>query len=221
VIDVLRRHRQPVTAARLAGDLGVSERTIYRDIQALLTLGATIVGEAGVGYVLRPGFFLPPLVFDENEFEAIVLGARWVEQQGDETLRAAAANAVSKIVAASRRDLRDRLNDTGLWANAGPKATAVPALRPLREAIRRERKLRITYLDEHGVASERTIWPIALGFGDRIHLLAAWCELRAGFRHFRVDRITGLDETGERYPKSRNALVSDWLREMNFPDTRS
>src|SRR5271168_3388063 len=116
LMDALRGHRRPVTAARLADDLAVSVRTVYRDIQTLMDLGAPVEGEAGLGYVLRAGFFLPPLMFDEEELEALVLGARWVRGQGDVALAQAADAALAKIATASPKDLRDRMADTGLFA---------------------------------------------------------------------------------------------------------
>jgi predicted DNA-binding transcriptional regulator YafY len=113
VMDALRRHRRPVTAAQLAEEQRVSVRTLYRDIQTLVGLGAPIDGEAGIGYVLRPGFFLPPLMFSAEELEALVLGARWVQAQPDAGLAEAARNALGKIANASPDDLRDRIGDTG------------------------------------------------------------------------------------------------------------
>src|SRR6187399_1093474 len=131
LMDGLRRHRRPVTAADLAADLAVSVRTIYRDIQTLIELGAPIDGEAGIGYILRTGFFLPPLMFTEDELEALVLGARWVERQGDSGLTQAAGTALAKIATASPRDLRDVLADAGLFAprfgeTTSPNATLQP-----------------------------------------------------------------------------------------------
>ena len=218
LMDALRRHRRPVTAADLAADLGVSVRSIYRDIQVLVGLGAPIDGEAGLGYLLRPGFFLPPLMFDEAELEALVLGVRFVGRQGDEALAAAAGNALAKIAAAAPADLRDRIASTGLWAP--PKWTPEPdrhLLAPLREAIRKEHKVRIGYTDEKGSATARVIWPIALAFHEDRRTVAAWCELRSGFRHFRTDRIGELGAIGERYPKRRAVLVAEWRREHKLP----
>ncbi|MCB1500780.1 MAG: YafY family transcriptional regulator [Bauldia sp.] len=218
LMDALRRHRRPVTAADLSADLGVSVRTIYRDIQVLTGLGAPIDGEAGLGYLLRPGFFLPPLMFDEAELEALVLGVRFVGRQGDESLAAAASNALAKIAAAAPADLRDAIAATGLWAP--PRWTPDPdrhLLAPLREAIRRELKIRIVYTDEKGAETTRLIWPIALSFYDDRRTIAAWCELRSGFRHFRTDRIGDLAPTGERYPRRRALLVADWRRENKLP----
>ena len=168
LLDALRGHRRPVIATRLAEALSVSLRTIYRDIGTLVELGAPIEGEAGVGYVLRAGFFLPPLMFTEDELEALVLGARWVERQGDAGLAQAAGSALAKIATASPQDLRDCLADAGLWASLfGSPSAAESPLQPIREAMRREHKLRIAYVNESGESSERVMWPIALAFMDR------------------------------------------------------
>jgi len=211
LLDALRGHRRPVTATQLARDLSVSLRTIYRDIGTLVELGAPIDGEAGIGYVLRTGFFLPPLMFDEDELEALVLGARWVEHQGDAGLARAAASALAKIATATPRDLRDGLADAGLWAPVfkAPSPVVLP-LQPIREAIRREFKVRIAYVDKSGEASERVVWPIALAFMDQAQVMAAWCELREGFRHFRADRIRQLTPLRLRYPTRRVTLVRQW-----------
>ena len=151
LMDALRGHRRPVTAAALAERLRVSERTIYRDIQSLAQLGAPVEGSAGVGYVLRTGFFLPPLMFDADELEALVLGARWVRHQGDQALADAANNALAKIATATPRDLRDHMADTSLWGPLGqPEPSFEPFVQPCRAAIRHQHKLRISYRDESG-----------------------------------------------------------------------
>jgi predicted DNA-binding transcriptional regulator YafY len=216
LMDALRRHRRPVTAAHLADELGVSLRTIYRDVQVLIGLGAPIDGEAGLGYLLRPGFFLPPLMFSEDELEALVLGARWVARQRDSALTQAASNALAKIAAASPKDLRDAMANTGLWVAPIAKDAGTGAdVTLVREAIRREHKLQIAYVAETGASTERAIWPIALAFFERRQTVAAWCELRSAFRHFRTDRITAIASTGERYPKRRIDLIKALQREMN------
>jgi predicted DNA-binding transcriptional regulator YafY len=218
LMDALRGHRRPVTASRLAEDLSVSVRTVYRDIQTLMDLGAPVEGEAGMGYLLRPGFFLPPLMFGEDELEALVLGARWVQGQGDTALAAAAASALAKIGTASPKDLRDKIAETGLWAPRYQNPAEQPAgLRIIREAVRREHKLAITYIDEKGATTERIVWPIALAFLEGKRLLAAWCELRNGFRHFRPDRISSLTATNDRYPTRRAILVKTWRAENRMP----
>jgi predicted DNA-binding transcriptional regulator YafY len=219
LMDALRGHRRPVTAAKLAEDLSVSVRTVYRDIQTLMDLGAPLEGEAGLGYLLRAGFFLPPLMFGEDELEALVLGARWVRGQGDPALAAAADSALAKIATASPKDLRDRIAETGLWAPRWPAPAEQPSgLRTIREALRMEHKLSITYVDEKGVTTERVVWPIGLAFLEGKRLLAAWCELRKGFRHFRSDRISMLSNTGTRYPTRRAVLVKTWRVEMKVRD---
>jgi len=219
LMDALRGKRRPVTAARLAEQLGVSERTIYRDIQTLGQLGAPVDGSAGVGYLLRSGFFLPPLMFDADELEALVLGARWVRHQGDAALSEAAERALAKIATATPRDLRDHMAETSLWVPAGPGNTAPePFVQPAREAIRRQCKLRIAYRDEKDAASERVVWPFALAYFQERRVMAAWCELRDAIRHFRIDRIVQAELGGERYPTPRHALLKTWRAMYDIPD---
>jgi predicted DNA-binding transcriptional regulator YafY len=221
VMDALRRHRAPVTAAQLAKEQGVSVRTVYRDVQTLLGLGAPIDGEAGMGYLLRPGFFLPPLTFTAEELEALILGARWVQAQADDELAQAARNALGKIAAASRDDLRDRIDDNGLWpVLIREHGTSVPILRLIRRALREEQALAMGYQDETGRASERTVWPVALAYYEGKQIVAAWCCLRESFRHFRVDRVTSLTLTGSPYGRPRRALAREWRahREREYPE---
>jgi predicted DNA-binding transcriptional regulator YafY len=208
-MDALRRHRRPVTAASLADELSVSVRTIYRDVQSLVGLGAPIDGEAGLGYLLRGGFFLPPLMFDEDELEALVLGARLVERQGDKALAASARNVLAKIAAAAPKDLRDTMAEVSFWVAAGT-VPETPALKPLREAIRRETKVALVYGDEKGVETHRIVWPIGIAFYEGRQTVAAWCELRAGFRHFRTDRIRELMPQADRYPTRKAVLIRRW-----------
>jgi predicted DNA-binding transcriptional regulator YafY len=210
LLEVLRRYRRPVAGAVLAAELGVSLRSIYRDIAALQAQGANIEGAAGVGYVLRPGFTLPPLMFGAEEIEALVLGARWVAANGDDALADAARAALAKILAVLPPDLRDAAEGSGLLV--GPAGEATRHLRPIRVAIQRERKLVIDYRDRDGAATRRTIWPIALGFFEKARVVAAWCELREGLRHFRTDRIVCVTPTDTRYPVRRAKLLAEWRR---------
>jgi predicted DNA-binding transcriptional regulator YafY len=216
LLQALRTHRRPVTAEALARDLGVSVRTVYRDIGTLVGQGAPIDGEAGVGYVLKPGFLLPPLMFDDDEIEALVLGLRFVVQRGDRALGDAAVNALAKITAVLPQDLRDAVAVTGLLA--GPGRDAGPDHAAIRLAIRTERKLRLGYRDRNGKASQRVVWPIALGYFDSVSVLAAWCEMRQDFRHFRTDRIIAAVPTSERYPRRRGVLLAEWRKRENIPD---
>jgi predicted DNA-binding transcriptional regulator YafY len=221
IMDWLRRHRHPVTAAQLAEEQGVSVRTLYRDIQTLVALGAPIDGEAGVGYLLRPGFFLPPLMFTAEELEALVLGARWVQAQPDAALSDAAGNALGKIAAASPEDLRDRIADTGLWpVRVSGEAEPLPLIGLAREAMRTERALEIDYRDETGATSHRAIWPVQIAFYENKQIVAAWCTLRSAFRHFRTERVTSARLTSERYGKRRVVLAREWHTawERHSPD---
>jgi predicted DNA-binding transcriptional regulator YafY len=219
LIQLLRRHRRPVSGAALAAELHISLRTLYRDMAALAAQGATIDGEAGVGYMLRPGFLLPPLMFAEEEIEALVLGSRWVAERADAPLAKAARNALAKIGAVLPDDLKDQLDAPGLLvAPLAKPAAGDAALTAIREAIRRERKLRIAYLDGVGGRTQRTIWPFALGFFERVRIIAAWCELRQGYRHFRTDRIVKISVAETRYPRRRVALLKEWRAIEKIPD---
>lgn len=215
---MLRRHRYPVTGAALAVELGISLRTPYRDIGTLQQQGAHIDGEPGLGYVLRPGFMLPPLMFSEDEIEALVLGSRWVAVRGDARLGSAARNALAKIAAVLPSDLRDALDASTLLVGAGE---AIPAgdldLSAIRRAIRSERKLDISYRDLKGAESTRTIWPFALGFFDHARVVVGWRELRQKFRHFRADRISALAISEQRYPRRRQALLKEWREIKGIP----
>jgi len=212
LLQALRRHRRPVSGRVLAAEIGVSIRTLYRDIASLQAQGAHIDGEPGVGYVLRPGFMLPPLMFTEEEIEALVLGSRWVANRTDHRLRDAARNALARIAAVLPDDLRAGLEASALMV--GPPAADIPAdgvdLAVLRQAIRGERRLEIAYFDANGVASRRCVWPFALAFFDRVRILLCWCELRQDFRHFRTDRITEAVVLDTRYANRRQTLLKTW-----------
>ena len=213
LVETLRRHRRPVSGARLASDLAISLRTLYRDIASLQAQGAHIDGAPGLGYALLPGFTLPPLMFGEDEVEALVLGSRWVVDRGDARLGAAAASALAKIAAVLPAELRHELETSALLVGPGdPIASGDLDVAAIREAIRRERKVALTYRDATGATSERTVWPFALGFFDRARVVVAYCELRTAIRHFRTDRIVALAPRAERYPARRQALLAQWRR---------
>ena len=214
LIDAFRRHRRAVTASDLADEMDVSVRTIYRDVQTLIGLGAPIDGEAGTGYLLRPGFFLPPLMFDSTELEALRLGARWVERQADAELAHAAGNAIAKIAMATPDDLRDQLDAIALYAwPQQTEPTRLPVLPIVREAIRKEQKLSIVYLGPDGTRTERTLWPLVIAFYQQA-VLGAWCELRQDYRTFRVDRIETASATGAPLPERRTTLFKAYLEHI-------
>lgn len=219
LIQELRGHRRPVSGVVLADAVGVSLRTLYRDIETLKAQGAHIDGEAGVGFVLRPGFMLPPLMFSEEEIEAIILGSRWVADRADASLADAARKALAKIAAVLPNDLKESMDTANLLIGPGePIAAGDAELPAIRLAIRTEHKLRIVYNDANGAATTRTIWPFALVFFDRVRVIVAWCESRKGYRHFRTDRIGHLSLTDKRYPLRRRALLKDWRASEGIPE---
>jgi predicted DNA-binding transcriptional regulator YafY len=218
LLQILRRHRQPVAGGALAEELGISLRTLYRDIATLQAQGASIDGEPGLGYILRPGFMLPPLMFSEEEIEALVLGSRWVAERGDAPLGAAARDALAKITAVLPPDLRESLDANTLLVARGEGISAGDAeVTAIRHAIRSERKIAISYRDTHASETERTIWPFAIGYFDRVRVVAAWCELRQDYRNFRTDRIASLTATAVRYPRRRQALLKEWREKTTSP----
>jgi predicted DNA-binding transcriptional regulator YafY len=211
LIQILRRYRQPVSGRVLAAEVGISMRTLYRDIGTLQAQGAEIDGEPGLGYLLRPGFMLPPLMFSEEEIEALVLGSRWVADRGDHELAAAARNALAKITAVLPPDLRDGADAAPLLVAPGPPVAAgVADLATIRRSIRLQHKLEISYRNPEGAETRRVIWPFALGYFDRTRMVVAWCEMRQDFRHFRADRIAALTPLQQRYPRRRQALLKEW-----------
>jgi predicted DNA-binding transcriptional regulator YafY len=211
LLQLLRNRRVPVSGSALAVELRVSIRTLYRDIATLQAQGADIRGEPGLGYVLLPGFTLPPLMFSADEIEALVLGSRWVAARAtDERLGAAAKNALSKITAVVPAELREMVEAGTLLVPPGAPLPATVDLSTIRLAIRGERKLTISYRHPDGTNTERTVWPFVIGFFDHARCVAAWCELRQDYRSFRVDRITALHTQPDRYPRRRAWLLKEW-----------
>ena len=217
LLEHLRTYRHPVAGAQLAQAQGVSLRTLYRDIATLREQGAQIEGDPGVGYVLRPGFTLPPLMFSADELEALVLGARWVASHAaDPELARAAHGVMNRIGNVLPPALRLAVETSGLFVPP-PHDCYRPAPAPwlpLRRAIRDEHVLRLDYRDEAGHVTQRRIWPFAMAFFDQARLIAAWCELRQDFRHFRADRVVDLADSGTRYPERRHALIRRWRAQM-------
>lgn len=211
LLQALRRQRYPVSGNTLAETLGVSIRTLYRDIASLQAQGADIRGEAGVGYVLRPGFMLPPLMFSQSELEALVLGFRWTAKFADAQLVNAATDALAKISNVLPDELRRELESTTLLV--GPRIFSDREsvdMEAIRSAIRNEKKASVSYEDASGNQTDRTIWPFALGFFPEARVLVAWCEKRNDFRHFHTERIKTFDIQDIRYPRRRGGLLREW-----------
>jgi predicted DNA-binding transcriptional regulator YafY len=204
IIRLLQRRRTAMTAAQIAARLGTSERTVYRDVRDLVLAGTPVDGEAGVGYRIRPGYDLPPLMFDRDEIQALVLGARIVRQFGDPALSRASESILGKVAAVVPKELAPLLAETRLFvpASIGARRSA-DTLTAAREALIARRKLRFTYATAAGTGSERTVRPLGVFFWGRNWTLAAWCEMRCDFRNFRLDRAanaTLLDETFDDEP---------------------
>ncbi|UXN02423.1 helix-turn-helix transcriptional regulator [Bartonella sp. HY406] len=217
LLDLLRRYRYPVTGAVLANELQVSLRTLYRDIASLQAQGATIEGEAGLGYVLRPGFHVPPLMFSHDELEALVLGSRLVASLGEGALLQDARSAMAKIAACLPKALADSMQAVALHVPPDtrfnqPETMEVVTL--LRKVIRDHKKLAITYCDAHGKFSKRIIWAFGLAFFAKSRIILAHCEERDDFRHFRTDRILSCNALPQSYPQSRSKLLRDWAEMM-------
>jgi predicted DNA-binding transcriptional regulator YafY len=190
IVQLLRRRRTVTTAKQIGQKLEVSERTVYRDIRDLILAGTPIDGEAGVGYRIRPGYDLPPLMFDREEIQALVLGARIVRQVGDPSLARAADAILNKVATVLPKELEPLLAETRLFAPAtGSGARSADALAMVREALVERRRMRFRYENERGDKTERTVRPLGVFFWGKTWTLAAWCEMRVDFRNFRLDRV--------------------------------
>lgn len=211
IIQSLRRHHI-VTAKMLAQDLEVSERTVYRDIADLVSSGVPIEGEAGVGYLLRPGFDLPPLMFTAAEVEALVLGMRVVSSWGDAGLAKAATGALERVEAALPERLKARLNATRLYAPGfHVRADVVERLGELRRATDGQFKTFLRYRDVDNADTERIVRPLGLFFWGATWAMVAWCEMRTGFRQFRLDRILEVRVTDERFEDEPDRRLEDYF----------
>jgi predicted DNA-binding transcriptional regulator YafY len=214
IIQLLRTATGPVTAATLAAELEVTPRTVYRDIATLQARRLPIEGAPGLGYVLRRGFDLPPLMFTSEEIEAIAVGARLLRRTGDVGLQEAAARVISKVEVVLPEALRASLASPTVFVS-GHGAPAGADLSVIRAAIRDERKLHIDYADEQGRSTSRTIWPFAVAYYVEATLISAWCELRKDFRHFRADRVQALTVLDIGFPVPGRALMADWLKRFS------
>ena len=209
VIQILRAAAKPMTADELASKLEVSKRTVYRDIAALQAMQTPIEGEAGIGYMMRSGYDLPPLNFDQEEVEALRVGLLLLSRTGDSSLQRAATRIVKKVEAL--HGPADWLQVSPWGASTDDPEKGCVSIAMLRAAIRTENKLEITYLDEQCIETIRTIRPIVLFYHLESVLLASWCEKRAGFRHFRTDRIYNCVKLDDQFSGEGQMLRQLWL----------
>ncbi len=200
------------TARMLAQALEVTERTLYRDMADLIATGTPIDSEAGVGYRLRPGYRLPPITFSEEELQALLLGARMVQGWGDAALGRAADTAMAKIRNALPGDRRGRTEERLLVPDFHVPPAMVEPLGRLRRATNTRNKVRLAYSDASGQTSQRVVWPLCVIFWGTAWTLGAWCELREGFRTFRLDRMQDSAVLAEIYPLQRGRRLADYLR---------
>jgi len=213
VIEQLRGSPRPATAANLAEELGVSERTVYRDMKLLIAQGLPITGEAGVGYVLAPHFDAPPLQFTADELDLLSIGLRIAYREGDQPMRRAAETAFAKI----REGLRAKadLDRIDIYAPSWEPEQTSTIMSDIRLAIRNKSVVQFHYESLAGDKTQRTLKPIALLFFRDATLLAGFCAMRQAFRHFRLDRIDGFAETGANF-----AAEHYGLRQAYFEDVK-
>lgn len=210
LLQILARHRYPVSGASLAEELSISLRTLYRDIASLRAQGADIQGEAGTGYVLAPGYLLPPMMFTPEQLDALALGLRWVATYGDAEIGKAANEVAGKVMQSIPPPMQSLFEHATLLVGRGETAVESEHVAGLRAAIRRQLKVSIRYTDRQGNTSERVIWPFALGYLSRDLLLAAWCETRGDFRHFAVAQIESVQQLACAAPHPRQRLLRMW-----------
>ena len=214
LFEIVQRLRggRLVTARALSEGLEVSVRTIYRDVADLQASGVPIDGAAGVGYLLRPGYHLPPLMFRPAEIEALIVGARMVAAWGGRALAEAASEALVRIGAVVPPERMHRAERVPIFASSlrfqdGERANLDRFARAIADRL----KTRFAYRDADGTASERIVWPLALHFWGQVWTLAAWCELRDDFRTFRIDRAEWVTVTEEGYPTIAGRTLQEYL----------
>ncbi|EFL89264.1 YafY family protein [Ahrensia sp. R2A130] len=198
IVQFLRSRSRAVTGQQIADEFGICTRTVYRDMQALMDSHIPISGEAGVGYVIDKRYYMPPVAFDMDELEAIGLGIAMVRQWTDDEFAQKAMNAFDKIQTVLPAEIQSEMQQITTYSI--PDANLVPwtvSFSHLRECIREHRKIGITYTDERGRESARTLRPLALIFATPVWVLASWCETRRDFRNFRLDRIGKLEASDD------------------------
>lgn len=217
IVQLLRGSDKPLTAVRIAQTLEVVPRTIYRDIAALQAARVPIEGAAGIGYIMRTGYDLPPLMFDGEEIEAIVLGARLVGRHGDSALSNAAASVLSKLSTMLPEHLSPSLHEVALHAPTPSESVEQrdQVERMVRQAMRSRSKLQLRYTDQHGTQTDRVIWPLGIAYFLQTTVVGGWCELRQGFRAFRTDRMIACMEFGETFDDASGKLRAACLAALS------
>ena len=212
LIHALRGRRSAITAQRLAQELGVSLRTVYRDVADLQRSGVPIEGEAGVGYLLRKGSDIPPLMFTADELEALVVGTRFVRAFGGNRLGREAAAALLKIEAVLPPELRERSDRTRIFAPEVDRLENSGLIDDLHAAVTSALVLRMNYRDNDSRTTAREIEPLCLAFWGGSWTLGAWCRLRGDFRNFRPDRIVDYAPTGETFVETRERGLAAYMK---------
>jgi predicted DNA-binding transcriptional regulator YafY len=218
LMQALRRRRRPVAGVVLAEEMGVSLRSLYRDIETLKSMGAAIDGEAGLGFQLRADYFMPPLMFSDEEVEALVLGLRLLMQGPDQEMARTARDASSKISAVLPPERRNEMEFVGLFAIPPYNLPMANPLADLRRAMREERQVTLGYRDKQGQVTDRTVYPIALGYFEHHQVLMAFCTLRQDYRSFRIDGMQTVKVLSETLPEPRRTLFHRWRTARNLPD---
>ncbi len=220
IIEILRRSKAPISAQSIGAELGVTKRTVYRDVAALIAQGVPINGEAGVGYILEPGFHMPPLMLTPDEIEALTLGVLWVQSRGEPELAMAAEKLITKLETVAPEKYRTSFLEPSVSVAPVEQPAEVLGAASIRLAIRRRKKIAIGYSDNSGRRTHRVIWPIMLGYRDTSRIIAAWCELREGFRYFRTERIFEADVLDTPIPRRMDILRVELRRAMDTERNR-
>lgn len=211
IIQILRRESKPMTGQALAEELEVSVRTLYRDMAELIAQRVPIRGEVGTGYVMEAGYDMPPLMLTADELEAAVLGAKWVAARGDVRLARGANDLIAKLTEAVPEELQAVITEFGLMpVSFRERQIDTIDVSQVREAMRARRKIVISYADAEGVETERTLWPFLIAYAENLRMICAWCELRNDFRHFRTDRVRGIEVSEDKFPERLSVLRKRW-----------
>ncbi len=221
IVNYLQGRRLAVTARQIADELDVCARTVYRDMRDLVLSGVPIRAEAGVGYMIDRNYHLPPLVFDVEEIETLVLGAAMVGSWSDDQMAATARRALDKIKTALPERQRAMIGETALFVpDSSRKIPWSVDFSAIRRAVRGKNKLALKYTNERGESTERIIRPLAMAFFVPVWLLLGWCELRNDFRNFRLDRMESMEVLDERFRDERGKTLNDYLKQIGHKAKR-